>query len=107
MNDPIDDFVKGLYLQANPPWWLRFLYFVARIFFTRDVHDALTDRKASRSLAAAIESMTPYERHHPEVIDKSREKRIAVGAGIERIDVRGAIACIKAMWKRANEAEGT
>ncbi len=40
---------------------------------------------AFKSIEAIIDSMTPYEREHPEVLNGSRRKRIAMGSGT-RID---------------------
>jgi signal recognition particle subunit SRP54 len=39
------------------------------------------DDKAFDKIQAVIQSMTPEERRHPELINGSRRKRIAVGAG--------------------------
>ena len=36
---------------------------------------------------AIIRSMTPQERHHPEVLNASRRRRIAAGAGVTVQDV--------------------
>ena len=36
---------------------------------------------AFKSIEAIIDSMTPYEREHPEVLNGSRRKRIAMGSG--------------------------
>jgi len=38
-----------------------------------------------------IHSMTPKERRHPEIIDASRRRRIARGAGVEPQDVSGLV----------------
>ena len=42
---------------------------------------------AFKGIEAMINSMTPYERSNPDVIDQSRRKRIALGAGKEMADV--------------------
>ena len=39
------------------------------------------DDKAFDKIQAIIQSMTPEERRHPEIINGSRRKRIAAGAG--------------------------
>ncbi len=39
------------------------------------------DDKAFDKIQAVIQSMTPEERRHPEIINGSRRKRIAAGAG--------------------------
>ena len=38
---------------------------------------------AFKSVEAIINSMTPYEREHPEVIKGTRVKRIAMGSGTQ------------------------
>jgi signal recognition particle subunit SRP54 len=45
------------------------------------------DDNAFKSIEAIIESMTPHERQHPEVINASRRRRIAAGSGTELPDV--------------------
>ena len=45
------------------------------------------DERQLRRLEAIIQSMTPYERTHPEVINASRRKRIAKGSGVTVQDV--------------------
>lgn len=42
---------------------------------------------AFKGIEAMINSMTPYERSNPDMIDQSRRKRIALGAGKEMADV--------------------
>ncbi|HEY4334401.1 MAG TPA: signal recognition particle protein, partial [Puia sp.] len=36
---------------------------------------------AFKGIEAIIQSMTPFERNNPDVIDQSRRKRLAAGAG--------------------------
>src|SRR5262249_16441712 len=38
-----------------------------------------------------IDSMTPNERSNPQIIDRSRRQRIAVGAGVAPSDVSGLV----------------
>jgi len=42
---------------------------------------------AFKGIEAIINSMTPYERNNPDVIDGSRRKRIAKGSGKDIADV--------------------
>ena len=44
--------------------------------------DADIDDNAFKSVEAMIDSMTPYERAHPECINLSRKQRIAKGSGV-------------------------
>ena len=46
---------------------------------------------------AIIHSMTPQERAHPHVIDASRRRRIARGAGVEPQDVSGLVKSFEQM----------
>jgi signal recognition particle subunit SRP54 len=48
---------------------------------------ARIDPKVLRRQIAIIDSMTPRERHHPAIIDGSRKRRIAAGAGLPVQDV--------------------
>ncbi|MDE5762870.1 MAG: signal recognition particle protein, partial [Bacteroidales bacterium] len=43
--------------------------------------DVEVDDNAFKSIEAMIQSMTPYERTHPQVLDAGRRKRIADGSG--------------------------
>ena len=45
------------------------------------IKDIDIDDNAFKSIEAIIQSMTPYERSHPEVLNGSRRKRIAAGSG--------------------------
>jgi len=45
------------------------------------IKDIDIDDNAFKSVEAMISSMTPYEREHPECINMSRKKRIAMGSG--------------------------
>jgi len=49
--------------------------------------DAKPDERQLRRIEAIINSMTPLEREHAEVIDGSRRKRIAGGSGTSVEDV--------------------
>ena len=48
-------------------------------------------------LEAAIQSMTPKERANPKIIDASRRRRIARGAGVEQQDVSGLVKQFESM----------
>jgi signal recognition particle subunit SRP54 len=45
--------------------------------------DSKTGEREMRRQAAVIDSMTPKERRHPVIIDGSRKRRIAAGAGVQ------------------------
>ena len=47
------------------------------------IKDIDIDDNAFKSIEAIIQSMTPYEREHPEVMNGSRRKRIAAGSGTD------------------------
>jgi signal recognition particle subunit SRP54 len=49
--------------------------------------DVKIDEKHLARLEAIIRSMTPEERHHPQMIDGSRRRRIALGSGTKVQDV--------------------
>ena len=49
--------------------------------------DFNVDEKNLARIEAIIQSMTPYERENPSVLNSSRKKRIAAGSGTEVVDV--------------------
>lgn len=53
--------------------------------------DADVDENELVKMEAAIQSMTPRERENPKMIDASRRRRIARGAGVDPADVSGLV----------------
>ena len=49
--------------------------------------DLTVDEKGLARTEASIQSMTPYERENPSVLNSSRKKRIAAGSGTQVVDV--------------------
>jgi len=58
---------------------------------------AKVDPKELRRIEAMITSMTPDERRQPELINPSRQSRIARGSGTQATDVSGLLQRFKAM----------
>jgi signal recognition particle subunit SRP54 len=59
-----------------------------------------------KGIEAIIRSMTPYERANPDVIDVSRRKRLALGAGKDITDVNAFLKQfeqMKQMMKQMNK----
>jgi signal recognition particle subunit SRP54 len=52
-----------------------------------------------KHIEAIIRSMTPQERHRPEIIDSSRRRRIAKGSGVTTQDVNALLNQFKQMQK--------
>ena len=52
-----------------------------------DLEGATVDETALARTAAIILSMTPYERENPSVLNSSRKRRIAAGAGVQVVDI--------------------
>ena len=52
-----------------------------------DLEGATMDDKLLSRMEAIILSMTPYERENPNVLNSSRKRRIAAGAGVQVVDV--------------------
>ena len=48
---------------------------------------ASVDEKALSRTEAIIQSMTPYERENPSVLNHSRKRRIAAGSGVKVEDI--------------------
>ena len=49
--------------------------------------DLSADEGNLKRIEAIIQSMTPYERENPNVLNSSRKKRIAAGSGTQVVDV--------------------
>jgi signal recognition particle subunit SRP54 len=58
---------------------------------------AAVDEKVLTRIEAMINSMTPYERLHPEIIDDKRAKRIAGGSGRKLPEVKDLLQRFEAM----------
>jgi signal recognition particle subunit SRP54 len=59
-----------------------------------------------KGIEAIIRSMTPYERANPDVIDLSRRRRLALGAGKDITEVNAFLKQfeqMKAMMKQMNK----
>ncbi len=64
------------------------------------------DEKQMVKIGAIIESMTPYEREHPEAINGSRRKRIALGSGTAVTDVNNLLKRFEMMKKMMKQFSG-
>jgi len=64
-----------------------------------EAQDALQDKKPMRRLEAIINSMTPEERRHPEIIKASRRRRIAAGSGTTVAEVNKLLKQFEMMQK--------
>lgn len=64
------------------------------------------DQKELIKVEAIIDSMTPYERRHPKVLNGSRKKRIALGSGRSAADVNRVIKQHKEMKKMLKMFKG-
>ena len=64
----------------------------------RQVKDQISD-DATKQVEAIIQSMTPYERRHPESISSGRRRRIARGSGTSTSDVNQLLSQFKEMRK--------
>ena len=52
-----------------------------------------------KQMGVIIDSMTPHERHFPDVINGSRKKRIAMGSGTQVTDINRLLKQHKQMQK--------
>lgn len=64
------------------------------------------DQRELVKVEAIINSMTPYERRHPKVIDGSRKRRIASGSGTHPADVNRVVKQHKEMKKMLKQLKG-
>ena len=60
---------------------------------------ASIDEKAMSRIEAIIQSMTPYERENPNVLNSSRKKRIAAGSGTTVVDINRLLKQFEMMQK--------
>ncbi len=63
------------------------------------IKDIDIDDNAFKGVEAIINSMTPEERHHPEVLNTSRRQRIAKGSGTDIVQVNRLIKQFEQMRK--------
>ena len=56
-----------------------------------ELHEWMTELAKCADLYSIIRSMTPQERRNPEILNASRRRRIAKGAGVEVQDVNQLI----------------
>ena len=64
------------------------------------------DQKQFIKVEAIIDSMTPYERGHPKVLNGSRKKRIAIGSGTDVMEVNRVVKQHKEMKKMLKKFKG-
>ncbi len=69
---------------------------------TREIPLELTDRQLKR-VEAIINSMTPEERRHPEIINASRKRRIARGSGTTVQEVNELLAQFRQVQRMMKE----
>jgi signal recognition particle subunit SRP54 len=70
------------------------------------IKDVDIDNSAFKNIEAIINSMTPYERHNPEIINPSRRKRIAAGSGTNLQEVNRLIKQFEDMRKAMKHLSG-
>lgn len=63
------------------------------------IKDMDIDENIFKSTEAVIESMTPYERAHPDCINESRRRRLAAGSGVPYQEVNGILKRFNDMRK--------
>ncbi len=64
------------------------------------------DQKQFIKVEAIVDSMTPYERRHPKVLNGSRKKRIATGSGTNVMEVNRVVKQHKEMKKMLRKFKG-
>ena len=80
----LDDFKKTLAQMAQPGLLQKFISYMPGMGAMKDMLGDVDTEQQLRVTAGIIDSMTPDERRNPsKVIDQSRRRRIAAGAGVE------------------------
>ena len=67
---------------------------------------AQVDEKAMARTEAIIQSMTPYERENPSVLNHSRKRRIAAGSGVKVEDINRLLKQFDMMNQLAKQFSG-
>ena len=57
-------------------------------------------------MSAIIQSMTPYERENPSVLNSSRKKRIAAGSGTQVVDINRLLKQFDMMRQLSRQFSG-
>ena len=70
-----------------------------------DIESAIDEKKMGR-IEAIILSMTPQERSNPDVMNPSRKKRIAKGAGVDISEVNRLVKQFEQMRKMMKQLPG-
>ncbi len=65
--------------------------------------DLNVDEKNLARIEAIIQSMTPYERENPSVLNSSRKKRIAAGSGTEVVDINRLLKQFEAIQQMTKQ----
>ena len=73
---------------------------------TKALQGASFDEKAMGRIEAIIQSMTPYERENPNVLNSSRKKRIAAGSGTTVVDINRLLKQFEMMQSMAKQFSG-
>jgi signal recognition particle subunit SRP54 len=74
--------------------------------FGKALKDVDLDNASFKSVEAMIQSMTPYERLHPSVIDAQRRQRIALGSGTSLPEVNRMMKQLDSMKKMMKQVAG-
>lgn len=75
-------------------------------FNSKQLKGLSIDEKDIKSIEAMIQSMTMEEREKPEIIDNSRKKRIAEGAGVTTVDLNRLLKQFKETKKMMKRFTG-
>ena len=73
------------------------------------IKDVDIDNNSFKSVEAIIQSMTPFEREHPEVMNQSRKMRIAKGSGTNIQEVNRLVKQfddMRKVMKKMNDLKG-
>jgi len=73
---------------------------------SKALNGAEIDEDAFKGVEALIQSMTPRERKHPKLLDYSRKKRIAKGAGMQMDDINKLVKQFEQMNKMMKMMQG-
>ena len=76
-------------------------------FDAKALQGATVDEKALTRIEAIIQSMTPYERENPNVLNSSRKRRVAAGSGTDVVEINKLLKQFELMQNLTKQLSNT
>ncbi len=102
----LEDFRKQMTMLARPGLMQKMIGLMPGMGSLKEVMDQADTHSELKRISGIIDAMTPEERRHPKIIDTSRRRRIAAGAGTEHAQVNDLIKQFDAMASMMKQMAG-